>query len=187
MKNIIYVSILSIVLYSCGGNASDISIEDGEVKDSIIDTFEEREAEINKYTSLLFEDSLNFQPEYAEKLLNAYEEYIKYHSFEAVSKDYQFKAGELAKSLNKPHVAIRHFNDLLARDPNHEKAPVALFYKAMIIGDMLHEDELAKSTYKEFIELYPNHPFVESAKESIKLQGKSLEEIVAGFEKKGNS
>ncbi len=185
MKNIFYISILSIALYSCGGS-SDIKVEDGVVTDTIADTFEEREAEINKYTALLFEDSLNFKPEYAEKLLKAYEEYIRYHSFEAVSKDYQFKAGELAKSLNKPHVAIRHFNDLLARDPKHEKAPVALFYKAMIIGDMLHEDELAKTTYQEFIDTYPEHPFVESAKESIKLQGKSLEEIVAGFEKKNS-
>jgi tetratricopeptide (TPR) repeat protein len=186
MKHIFYISILSIALYSCGENAN-INIEDGEIKDTIVDTFEEREAQINKYTALLFEDSLNFKPEYAEKLLAAYDDYIKYHSFEDNSKDYQFKAGELAKSLNKPHVAIKYFNDLLARDPKHEKAPVALFYKAMVIGDILHEDELAKTTYQEFIDTYPDHPFVESAKESIKLQGKSLEEIVAGFEKKGNS
>ena len=185
MKNFFYISILSIALYACGGN-SEISIEDGEIKDTIADTFEERVAEIDNYTALLFEDSLNFKPEYAEKLLAAYEDYIKHHSFEDNSKDYQFKAGELAKSLNKPHVAIKHFNDLLARDPKHEKAPVALFYKAMIIGDMLHEDELAKTTYQEFIDTYPDHPFVESAKESIKLQGKSLEEIVAGFEKKNS-
>jgi tetratricopeptide (TPR) repeat protein len=186
MKTIFYILILGITLYACGGNANDISINDGTQKDTIIDTFEEREAEINKYTALLFEDSLNFKPEYAEKLLKSYEEYIKYHSFEAASMDYQFKAGELAKSLNRPHIAIKHFNDLLERNPNHEKAPVALFYKAMIIGDMLHEDELAKKTYQEFIDKYPNHPFAESAKASIELQGKSLEEIVAGFEKKNS-
>ena len=58
-----------------------------------------------------------------------------------------------------------------------------MFYKAMIIGDMLHEDELAKKTYKEFIENYPDHPFVESAKASINFQGKTLEEVVKEFEK----
>ena len=183
MKRIIYFFALSIAIYSCSGNSSDIKVEKAEHKDTIADTFEERQAEIDKYTALLFADSLNFNKQHAEKLLHAYEEFIKYHSFEAVSKDYQFKAGELAKALNKPHVAIKHFNDLLERDPKHEKAPLALFYKAMIIGDMLHEDELAKATYQEFIDKYPDHPFVESAKESIKLQGKSLDEIVAGFEK----
>ena len=40
-------------------NSSDIKVEDGDGKDTIVDTFEEREAEINKYTTLLFEDSLN--------------------------------------------------------------------------------------------------------------------------------
>jgi len=184
MKKIFYLLLLSTFALSCSTNNSDMTVTDGTEKDTIADTFEERVAQINKYTSLLYEDSLNFNPQYAEKLLNAYNEYIKYHSFEADSKDYQFKAGELAKALNKPHVAIKYFNDLLERDPKHEKAPIALFYKAMIIGDMLHEDELAKKTYQEFIDKYPTHPFVESAKESIELQGKSLDEIVKGFEEK---
>ena len=186
MKKFVYFFLLSIVIYSCSGDSSNVKIENAEVKDTIVDSFEERVAEINKYTNLLYKDSLNFNPTYAESLLNAYDEYIRFHSFESDAKDYQFKAGELAKALNKPHVAIKYFNDLLDRDPKHEKAPIALFYKAMIIGDMLHEDSLAKITYQEFIDKYPNHPFVESAKESIKLQGKSLDEIVKGFEDKNS-
>ena len=185
MKSIIYLSAFSILLFSCSGN-SDIKVEEGEVVIDPIDTFEERVAEIDKHSALLFSDSLNFKPELANNLLLAYEEYIKFHSFQADSKDYQFKAGELAKSLNKPHIAIKHFNDLMARDSVHEKVPLCLFYKAMIIGDMLHEDELAKTTYQEFIDKYPDHPFVESAKASIELQGQSLEDIVAGFEEKNS-
>jgi tetratricopeptide (TPR) repeat protein len=186
MKKIFYL-ISSILLLSCGGS-ENVEITDNEnAKDTIIDTFEERTAEVDKYAALVYGDTtLEFNPEYAKPLLKAYEVYIKHHSFQAISKLYQFKAGELAKALNKPHVAIKHFNDLMERDPDHEKAPIALFYKAMIIGDMLHEDDLAKATYQEFIDKYPDHPFVESAKESIKLQGKSLEEIVAGFEKKNS-
>jgi len=186
MKKIIFILTLSSFILSCSNNSSDIKIEDGIAKDTLIDTIEERVAQIEKYSALLYEDSLNFNPQYAENLLSAYDEYINYHSFESDSKDYQFKAGELAKALNKPNEAIKYFNDLLDRDPNHEKAPVALFYKAMIIGDMLHEDELAKKTYQEFIDKYPEHPFVESAKASIELQGKSLDEIVKGFEEKNS-
>lgn len=185
MKKIIYLFAISIALFSCTGN-TDIKVEDEVKVENPIDTFEERVAEIDKRSALLFEDSLNFNPEYANKLLAAYDDYIKFHSFEANSKDYQFKAGELAKALNKPHVAIKYFNDLLERDPKHEKAPLALFYKAMIIGDMLHEDELAIKTYQEFISKYPNHPFVESAKASIELQGKSFDDIVKGFEQKNS-
>ena len=185
MKKFIYLPLSIVLLFSCSGDA-DVVVEDAEVVENKIDTYEERAAEIDKFSAILFADSLNFNAEAANNLLAAYEEYIKFHSFESNSKEYQFKAGELAKSLNKPHVAIKHFNDLIERDPKHDKAGMALFYKAMIIGDMLHEDELAKETYLEFIEKYPDNPFVESAKASIELQGKSLDEIVAGFEKKNS-
>jgi len=185
MKKLLYLFISSLILASCG-SGSDIKVEDAEVVIDEIDTFEERVAEIDKLSNVLFSDSLNFNTEAANNLLTAYEDYIKFHSFESDSKDYQFKAGELAKALNKPHIAIKHFNDLIERDPDHEKAGMALFYKAMIIGDMLHEDELAKATYQEFIDKYPDNPFVESAKASIEMQGKSLDEIVAGFEEKNS-
>jgi outer membrane protein assembly factor BamD (BamD/ComL family) len=56
----------------------------------------------------------------------------------------------------------------------------------MIIGDDLHEDELAKATYQEFLDKYPDHPFAESAKASIELQGKSLDDIVKGFEEQNS-
>jgi len=76
---------------------------------------------------------------------------------------------------------------LLERDPDHERAPLALFYKATIVGDVLREDENAKIYYQEFIDKFPEHPLAESAKESIKLQGKSLEEIVKEFEEKNKN
>ncbi len=189
MIRLVIVSAVSIFLFSCSNSSEkDISVEQPTIeKDTIIDTFEERAAEVEKYSAILFSDSLNTNDEVALKLLNAYEEYIHYHSFETISMEYQFRAGELAKALNKPHVAIKHFNGLLERAPNHERAPLALFYKAMVIGDILLEHENAKRYYQEFIDKYPTHPLAESAKESIKLQGKSLEEIVKEFEKKNAS
>ena len=185
MKKNLSIIILSTLLVACSDSNTKVESTENE-KPNIIDTFEERKAEVDKYSALLYDDSLNFNQQYATNLLSAYEQYIQYHSFESDSKEMQFNAGELAKALNKPHVAIKHFNGLLERASDHEKAPVALFYKAMIIGDMLHEDDLAIKTYQEFIDKYPDHPFVESAKQSIKLQGKSLDEIVKGFEEKNS-
>lgn len=185
MKKLLFIAISTILISSCSSEP-DIKIEKTENVDTKIDTHEERVAEINKHSAILFSDSLNFNVESANDLLAVYTDYIKHHSFESESKDIQFKAGELAKSLGKPHIAIKHFNDLMERAPDHEKAPLALFYKAMIIGDDLHEDELAKTTYQEFIDKYPDHPFAESAKASIELQGKSLNDIVKGFEEKNS-
>ncbi|MGB0887643.1 MAG: tetratricopeptide repeat protein [Vicingaceae bacterium] len=185
MKNLSYLIIPCVILASCSGEP-DIKIEEAKTVENKIDTHEERVAEIDKHTAILFSDSLNFNTKSANDLLAAYEDYIKHHSFESESKNIQFKAGELAKSLGKPHIAIRHFNGLLERDPNHEKAPMALFYKAMTIGDDLHQDDEAIRYYQEFIDKYPDHPFAESAKASINLQGKSLNDIVKEFEKKNS-
>ncbi len=185
MKKILYIFVAGIILVSCS-DETNIKIDKATLIENPIDTHEERVAEIDRQTEILFSDSLNFNSKSANDLLAAYEEYIKFHSFESESKTIQFKAGELAKSLNKPHIAIKHFNGLLERDAKHKQAGLALFYKAMIIGDMLHEDELAKKTYQEFIDSYPEHPFVESAKASIALQGKSLDDIVKGFEEKNS-
>jgi tetratricopeptide (TPR) repeat protein len=185
MKKTLTLVLSSLIIASCS-NETEIKVESAAIIENPINTEVERLAEINKHSEILFSDSLNFNAKSANDLLAAYEEYIEFHSFESESKNIQFKAGELAKSLNKPHVAIGHFNDLLERAPTHEKAGLALFYKAMIIGDMLHEDELAKKTYQKFISTYPDHPFVESAKASIVLQGKSLDEIVKEFEQKNS-
>lgn len=186
MKKLFLLAGVSILTFGCGNNHEEIIVEETKTEEKVIDNIDERVNEIDKYTAILFSDSLNFNKPAAEKLLAAYEDYIKYHSFEAISMEYQFKAGELAKSLKKPHVAIKHFNDLMDRAPDHDRAPMALFYKAMIVGDDLGEHETAKIYYQEFLDKYPDHPFAESAKASIELQGKSLEEIVEGFEEKNS-
>ncbi|MDF1676792.1 MAG: tetratricopeptide repeat protein [Vicingaceae bacterium] len=186
-KALIFTSVALLgVLVACSGSSDqDIVIEKNEeVKDTIVDTLEERIALIDNYSLILANDTTGVHREVAEKLLLAYEDFLRHHSFESISKEYQFRAGELAKAINKPHLAIKHLNGLLERDPDHERAPLALFYKATIVGDMLNEDENAKMYYQEFIDKYPDHPLAESAKESIKLQGKSLDEIVKEFEKK---
>lgn len=185
MKNIILLLILIILFFACS-TKNEIKVESPVEQVQSIDSFEKRKAEIDKYSALLYADSSGLNVELATQLLNAYEVYLKHHSFQSDSKEIEFKAGELAKALNKPHIAIKHFNSLLERAPDHERAPVALFYKAMIIGDMLHEDDLAIKTYQEFIEKYPNHPFVESARQSITLQGKPLDDIIKEFEKKNS-
>lgn len=187
MKRIVLFVSVSTLLFACSNSEEgEIKVEQPQETETVVDTYEERKLEIDKYTRILFEDSLNFNKPAAEKLLAAYEDYIKFHSFESDSKEIQFKAGELAKSLGKPHVAVKHFNDLLDRAPNHERAPMALFYKAMVVGDDLKEHETAKIFYQEFIDKYPDHPFAESAKASIELQGKDLNDIVKEFEQKNS-
>ncbi|PKP41626.1 MAG: hypothetical protein CVT95_12780, partial [Bacteroidetes bacterium HGW-Bacteroidetes-12] len=76
MVRLVIVSAVSIFLFSCSNSSEkDISVEQPTIeKDTIIDTFEERAAEVEKYSAILFSDSLNTNDEVALKLLNAYEE-----------------------------------------------------------------------------------------------------------------
>lgn len=185
MKNFIVLSFLVFSIFGCGSSdEAKVEVVQSEVEVNDLTTYEGRVNEIALYTKLIYDDSLVFKKEYAEKLLNAYDKFITHDSYYNVSKEYMFKAGEICKALDRPNDAIKYFNMLLERDPKDELAGSALFYKAMIIGDMLHDDELAKTTYQEFIDKYPKHPLVESAKASIKLQGQTLEEIVKGFKEK---
>ncbi|MCC7331852.1 MAG: tetratricopeptide repeat protein [Flavobacteriales bacterium] len=186
MKSYFYSIVLVAFIYSvgCTSKNTEIKTEKQEVEGNDLNTYQGRLNEIDLYTKLMFDDSLNFNKLYAEKLLNAYDLFIKNDSYYNISKDYMFKAGELCRALDKPHDAIKYFNLLLEKDPKHKLAGTALFYKAMIIGDYLQENELAIETYKEFIQKYPNHELVESAKASIELQGKTMEEIIKGFKEK---
>lgn len=187
MRIVFYFSILSsILLFSCSGNNSD-----GEVitplKDTIADTYEERLADVDKYSGLFFgNDSTPANPLHAEKLIAAYNNFIENHSLDKKTMEYTFNAAEVSKAINKPHEAIRYLNIVIERYTTYEKAPAALFYKAMVLDDMLNDDDAAKIYYEEFIEKYPDHPLTESARASIQLLGKSLEEIVADFEKQNS-
>ena len=186
MKKYIYLSFFVFAIYSCGSNDdAKIKVTKPEViKGNDLNTYEGRVSEIEKYTKLIYDDSLNFNKDYAEKLLTVYDLFIAKDSYYNISKDYMFKAGEICKALDRPYDAIKYFNMLLEKDPKDKNAGAALFYKALIIGDVLHENELAKQTYQEFIDKYPNDPLVEGAKASIQLQGKTLDEIVKGFKEK---
>jgi TolA-binding protein len=189
MKNILLVLSFSFIIYSCGNKTEPTeSIQKIEVAlDNPIDTYEERVAEIDKYTAQMYDDSLNFNKEVAENLLVAYDRFIKKDDFYNIHKEYMFKAGELCRGLNRPHDAIRYFNMLLDKDPDYKLAPEALFYKAATVGDMLREHDEAKRLYQEFIDTYPKHPLVESAKGSILIEGQDLEDVIKGFKKKNEA
>lgn len=189
MKNIFFILSLSILIYSCKNDTQpkEVVLKKQEIVEDPIDTYDERVEDIAKYTALMYDDSLNFNKEVAENLLLAYDRFIAKDDFYNIHKEYIFKAGELCRGLNRPHDAIRYFNMLLEKDPEYKLAPEALFYKAATVGDMLKEHDEAKRLYQEFIDTYPNHPLVESAKGSILIEGQDLKDVIKNFKKKNEA
>ena len=186
MKNIFLISILSLFFLNCtNDNESSgvVTLEKEPIDTNIIDTYQERVDDINKY-SKLYDGDLNFNKEVAENLLIAYDRFIDKDDYYNIHKEYMFKAGEICRALNWPYDAIRYFNMLLEKDPDYKLAPEALFYKAATVGDMLNEHDEAKRLYQDFVDTYPDHPFVENAKGSIQIEGRDLKDVIKEFKEK---
>ncbi|HOY07098.1 MAG TPA: tetratricopeptide repeat protein [Saprospiraceae bacterium] len=94
------------------------------------------------------------------------------------------KAAGLAKSVENPAKAIELYAKVSEGLPQHPKAPTALFMQAFIYENDLGNLQKAKSTYESFLQRYPNDAdFADDAQNSLKMLGKSPEEIIKEFEK----
>ncbi len=94
------------------------------------------------------------------------------------------KAAGLAKTIENPQKAIELYGKVVNGLPRHAKAPTALFMQAFIYENDLVDIPKAKVAYELFLEKYPNDPdFADDAQNSLKMLGKSPEEIIREFEK----
>lgn len=94
------------------------------------------------------------------------------------------KAAGLAKTIEKPQKAVELYGKIANDMPQHAKAPTALFMLAFVYENDLGDLATAKTTYELFLQRYPNDPdFADDAQNSLKMLGKSPEEIIREFEK----
>ena len=94
------------------------------------------------------------------------------------------KAAGLAKSVENPAKAIELYAKVSEGLPRNPKAPTALFMQAFIYENDMNDLQKAKTTYESFLQRFPNDPdFADDAQNSLKMLGKSPEEIIKEFEK----
>tara|TARA_B100000780_G_C21011397_1_gene405011 strand:+ start:169 stop:666 length:498 start_codon:yes stop_codon:yes gene_type:complete len=91
-----------------------------------------------------------------------------------------FKSGEVLKGLGENLKAAKSFYKIHTVFPNSKLAPLALFYQAHCF-EVLEQRLTAKNTYQEFIDRYPNHPYVREAKGMIQLLYYSDEDLIKQF------
>ncbi len=99
--------------------------------------------------------------------------------------DVLFKAAGLAKTVQNPQKAIELYAKIANGLPTHKKAPTALFMVGFVQENDLKDLVSAKATYELFLQKYPNDPFIENVQSTIKLLGRSPDDIVKEFEKQG--
>ena len=104
----------------------------------------------------------------AKDVLEAYDEFIRAYPDAEQIPELLFKSGEVLKGLGAHLKSAKAFHKVHNHFPNAKVAPIALFHQAHCF-EQLDQFLTAKKTYEEFIERYPNHPYVDQAKGMIQI------------------
>ncbi|NOZ46727.1 MAG: tetratricopeptide repeat protein [Chlorobi bacterium] len=143
----------------------------------------EANMKIQKLESEIIADTTGFiNKKGAKQLLELYDDYAKKYEMDSLAPRYLFKAGELAMNLNFSTKALDFLNRLENKYPKSAKMPYCIFFQAFIYENQLKNLGQAKIYYQKFIDNYPTHELVDDAKISISNLGKSLDDIIKGFD-----
>ena len=117
----------------------------------------------------------------AKDVLFAYDEFIRVYPDAEQIPELLFKSGEVLKGLGAHLKSAKAFHKVYTQFPNAKVAPIALFYQAHCF-EALDQHLIAKNNYEDFIERYPNHPYVSQAKGMIQILNLSDEELIHKFQ-----
>ena len=140
---------------------------------------------INKLESQVFaQKTAIVNMELANSLVKEYELFAESFKGDSLAPNYLFKAGEILMNIKSSEQAIMCFGKIVKEYPKYGKVGDCVFLQAFIYETQLNNIDQAKGFYEKFLKDYPNHQLADDAKASIDNLGKSLEDIVKGFEEK---
>lgn len=123
----------------------------------------------------------------APELIRLMSEYVSKNPTDTVCASYLFKSGDISRGLGKMDDAIKYWQNLCEKYPEHKRAPDALFLQAFTYENDVKDLEKAKNLYEEFLQKYPTHPFAENIPVILANLGKSPEELIEAFKQKNNN
>lgn len=159
MKFSLFLILISLVLYSCGGKSDKDLFDDGKKfldEGKITESLESFEMVVREFPES------DLAPQALTHLAGIYQ-----------SKKVQTISPKV--SLNK---ADSLFYVIFSDYPNSDQAPLALFMSGFIQANELGDFQKATKTYTRFLEVYPDHELATSAKEELENMGLSPEEIL---------
>jgi len=120
--------------------------------------------------------------EKAAYLVELYEEFVKEFPQDSASPNMLFKAVEILMNIDHPKEAIAGIDSLIKNYPDYKLLPEAMHLKGFIYDDKLHSAEMARISFKELINKFPDHNLSKNAADYIKILGKTPEEVIREFE-----
>jgi len=143
------------------------------------------QAEIKSLEDSLFSDETKMVDRTkARELISMYVAFADEFPDDAETPGILFKAGDMAMNLNQANQAIQIFDRIMENYPDYEKTPQCLFLKGYVYENDLHDLDMAKKIYEEFLLKYPDDEFADDAQISIQNLGKTPEELIKEFEEK---
>ena len=177
-----------LALAACGNDKADPAAAPTEEKaEAPTVTRESLQEAIETHRTALtgVVDVRDNRPE-AMKLVTAYEKYAKNFQSDEKTPMYLFMAGDLALQLSKHNHAINLFDRVLTGYKDHERAPDALFMKAMIYDQHLDQKGRAQALYQQVIDDFPDHQLAKDAASilpTLNMSDKELIEMLKSKEK----
>ena len=190
MKKINWISILvavTLVSFGCGNTEKSDNRQPENISAQTNDKIDKEAlakeiADLN--AQLLSDTTGKINRPMAYKLISKYELFVKHFTDDARSPDFAFKAADLAQGLGDGKKSVEMYDFILETYPSYEKYPEALFLKAFVQENILHQLGAARDTYNKFMLDYPDHELYDDAEASVKYMGMSPEELIKEFEKK---
>ncbi len=93
-------------------------------------------------------------------------------------------AAEVVNSVKVYPRAIQFYDWIIAKFPDSNEAPQALFMKGFTLDDGMRKKQAAKPVYEEFLRKYPKNDFADDTKFLLDNITKTDEEIIKQFEEK---
>jgi len=112
------------------------------------------------------------------RLLRAYQDYYNKHPQDTAALNYVFEAGRVAVSLEKYDKAVELFANFHDGSTNRIRRAEAAYLVAFVYDNHLHLPSKAITQYNKVIELYPESPWSEQARQALPLVGKTDEQLL---------
>jgi outer membrane protein assembly factor BamD (BamD/ComL family) len=118
----------------------------------------------------------------ATDLLAHYVDYINAYHNDSLSPRYTYEAANVAAGLGKFQKSIELLSNYHEGYPNAKDRDKAVYLIGFLYDSQLHDDDKAIKYYNKVIELYPNSPYAQQAKDALQWVGLSDEEILKKIE-----
>lgn len=180
MKKYLVLLLFGGILISCGGNESEQS-SDNNIENALPELdYEGLLSEIND-----LENKINSVEAPSSELLKdgikKYQEFANSFPEDPKAPEYLLKASDFALNTKQPEKAVKILNQIIVNYPDFNRMEDVLFNKASHLDFELRDTTLAKETYQEFIEKYPESELVDDAQSRIENIRFSMEEMVEKF------